>query len=65
MLKKLVLIALGTLGLIALFTISPSARADGGAPNLAYIAGSAKGISVFDVAQQKVTSTINVSGDPQ
>ncbi len=41
-----------------------SVLADGGAPNLAYVAGAGKGIAVIDVAQQKVTSTIAASGDP-
>jgi len=40
------------------------AHADGGAPNLAYVAGAAGGISVIDIAQQKVTSKIAASGDP-
>jgi len=40
------------------------ALADGGAPNLAYVAGANRGIAVIDVAQQKVTSTIAASGDP-
>src|SRR2546425_5039510 len=39
-------------------------RADGGAPNLAYVAGGSKGISIIDIMQQKVTSTIAVAGDP-
>jgi DNA-binding beta-propeller fold protein YncE len=38
--------------------------ADGGAPNLAYVAGTAQGISVIDIQQQKVTKTISVAGDP-
>lgn len=42
----------------------PTAHADGGAPNLAYVSGSAQGVSVIDVAQQKVTQTITASGDP-
>jgi len=29
-------------------------HADGGAPNLAYVAGTPQGVSVIDVAQQKV-----------
>lgn len=41
-----------------------SASADGGAPNLAYVAGTSSGISVIDISQQKVTSTISVPGDP-
>lgn len=39
-------------------------RADGGAPNLAYIAGTPSGISVIDVGQAKVTKTITLAGDP-
>ncbi len=42
----------------------PRAHADGGAPNLAYVAGGSHGISVIDIAQQKVTGTITVDGDP-
>ena len=41
----------------------PQVRADGGAPNLAYVARTA-GISVIDILQQKVTRTIAVNGDP-
>src|SRR5256885_2302628 len=40
-----------------LFPGSQHAYADGGAPNLAYVAGSAKGISVIDIGQQKVTGS--------
>jgi hypothetical protein len=40
------------------------AYADGGAPNLAYVAGASGGISVIDIGQQKVTSRISASGDP-
>jgi DNA-binding beta-propeller fold protein YncE len=43
---------------------APVAYADGGAPNLAYVAGTAKGVSVIDVAQQKITSTLPATGDP-
>ena len=43
---------------------SPSVRADGGAPDLAYVAGSAQGISVIDVGQAKVIRTISLAGDP-
>jgi DNA-binding beta-propeller fold protein YncE len=39
--------------------------ADGGAPNLAYIAGSKQGISVIDVSKQSITTTFTVGGDPQ
>lgn len=39
-------------------------HADGGAPNLAYVAGTAQGVSTIDIAQQKITDTIAVRGDP-
>ncbi|MEO8970282.1 MAG: YncE family protein [Ktedonobacteraceae bacterium] len=47
---------------IALFPVA--AHADGGAPQLAYVAGTPKGISIIDIQQQKVTGTISVQGDP-
>ncbi len=40
------------------------AHADGGAPQLAYVAGTAQGVSVIDIAQQKITSVITAGGDP-
>lgn len=51
---------------LALFLLcsAPTARADGGAPNLAYVAGTSHGVSIIDVGQQKVTGSINVAGDP-
>ncbi len=53
------------LALTFLFLFLPlPAYADGGAPNLAYVAGTSGGISVIDIAQQKVTSKISASGDP-
>jgi DNA-binding beta-propeller fold protein YncE len=51
--------------LMLLLAITPlTARADGGAPNLAYVAGTMQGISTIDIGQQKVTGTISVGGDP-
>src|SRR5258707_13963655 len=50
------------LSLITLF--SPPAYADGGAPQLAYVAGAAHGISIIDIAQQRVTGTIADIGNP-
>ena len=44
--------------------LSTSARADGGAPNLAYVSGTNGGISVIDVGQAKVTRTFAAAGDP-
>ena len=51
--------------LLFLFPGSQHAFADGGAPNLAYVAGTASGISVIDIGQQKVTSSITLGGDPE
>lgn len=55
--------------LVCFFTVtspfsSIPVRADGGAPNLAYVSGANGGISVIDVGQAKVTKTIAVTGDP-
>ncbi len=60
------LIASVLLGLVALLCtlVPPLVYADGGAPNLAYVAGSSAGISVIDIAQQKVTSAITLAGAP-
>lgn len=41
-----------------------SVRADGGAPNLAYVAGGGQGVSVIDVGQQAVTKNIKATGNP-
>jgi DNA-binding beta-propeller fold protein YncE len=59
---RLNILLLCCLGLLLL--TSPIALADGGAPNLAYVAGGSKGISVVDVVKQGVTGSISVSGDP-
>ena len=51
--------------ILLLLTLSPgSAHADGGAPNLAYVAGASRGMSIIDIAKQRVTNTLNVPGDP-
>lgn len=58
-------ILLVTLALLLVpFVVLPVAYADGGAPNLAYVAGTPKGVSVIDVQQQKVTNTFSIPGDP-
>src|SRR4051794_17324040 len=49
---------------VMLLFSSVPVHADGGAPNLAYVVGTAKGISTIDIGQQKVTGTIAVDGDP-
>src|SRR6516165_10500657 len=51
--------------LLSILLISQQADADGGAPNLAYVAGATHGVGVIDISQQKVTSSIAVNGNPQ
>src|SRR5262249_50646929 len=48
--------------LVGLF--SPSAHVDGGAPQLAYVAGAAQGIGIIDIGQRRRTGTIAESGNP-
>ncbi len=52
---------------LALFTAggASQARADGGAPNLAYISGAKDGLAIIDIASQRITSTIHLDGDPR
>lgn len=52
---------------LALFAAGgvPSARADGGAPNLVYVSGTKDGVAVVDIANQQVSGTIPVDGDPR
>jgi hypothetical protein len=51
--------------LLALIGLSSSTvHADGGAPQLAYVAGTSPGISVIDIAQRHVIRTITEAGDP-
>ncbi|HEY6539901.1 MAG TPA: YncE family protein [Ktedonobacteraceae bacterium] len=38
--------------------------ADGGAPNLAYVAGAARGVGIIDVAQRKLATTFSIAGNP-
>ena len=52
-----------SLSLLSLY-FAPHTRADGGAPNLAYVSGTSSGVSVIDVAQAKVTKTISIAGNP-
>ncbi len=60
MIQKIVRYALAGLvaGLCCLVCVHGLAFADGGAPNLAYVAGGARGVSVIDIGQQRVTSTL-------
>lgn len=50
--------------MVFLFSGSRHVYADGGAPNLAYVAGTQKGISVIDIGQQKVTGSFTMGNDP-
>src|ERR1700736_5926418 len=47
-----------------LILLTPATHADGGAPTLAYVAGTSQGVTVIDVAQQKVTGSVPATGDP-
>jgi DNA-binding beta-propeller fold protein YncE len=49
---------------VILFLAPPQAQADGGAPNLAYVAGTAHGISSIDISQQKIVDTLPVKSRP-
>jgi len=40
------------------------AYADGGAPNLAYVAGAAQGVGIIDVAQRRLATTFTIAGNP-
>ncbi len=44
---------------------SPSAYADGGAPQLAYVAGASQGVSIIDIARRRVIGTIAAAGEPR
>lgn len=62
--KSAFLIATILLSICAFLAVPSETQADGGAPNLAYVAGATGGVAVVDVQQQKVTGTVKVSGDP-
>lgn len=49
---------------VLLGAFPPSALADGGAPQLAYVAGAANGIGIIDIAKQRMTGSITVAGNP-
>ena len=51
--------------LLLVALLSPAARADGGAPQLAYVSGAPQGISIIDIARRSVTGSIAVAGDPR
>lgn len=51
--------------LLLSLSFAQPAYADGGAPQLAYVAGSSQGVSVVDIAQQRVAKTIALAGNPR
>jgi DNA-binding beta-propeller fold protein YncE len=55
---------LSSMLILLLLSFPLPAAADGGAPNLAYVAGTLPGVGVIDVARQQITRTISVPGDP-
>ncbi len=57
-------LCLALCGLLFLKPLLPVVHADGGAPNLAYIAGGGSGISIIDIAQTKVTKNIALGATP-
>ena len=65
--RALLALVLAPLLALALFAAGgvPSARADGGAPNLVYVSGTKDGVAVVDIANQQVSGTIHVDGDPR
>ena len=66
MLANIYRASLGTfLACLCLLLLTPlTAYADGGAPNRAYVAGTSKGVSVIDVAQQQIINGLPAQGDP-
>ncbi len=54
---------IATFVLVLLLSTS-KAQADGGAPNLAYVAGTAHGISVIDIGQQRIVDSLSVDSKP-
>jgi DNA-binding beta-propeller fold protein YncE len=59
------LLALQLLFMFCSLFSSPRVFADGGAPNLAYVAGSSSGVNVIDIGQGRVTKTMGIAGDPR
>lgn len=64
LMPRLFALCLTLSGLLLMTLTTPQAYADGGAPNLAYVAGGAQGLSVVDIGQQKVIKTVALAGNP-
>jgi hypothetical protein len=60
---SIILVVFTFMLLLFLFPGSRKAHADGGAPNLAYVSGTQKGMSVIDIGQQKVTGSFTMDSD--
>jgi hypothetical protein len=63
-LRRILACMLALLSALVLSPIAPAAHADGGAANLAYVAGSGKGLSVIDVSLKGVSNDISLGGNP-
>ncbi len=63
--QGIIFVQCAVIALLAAFFLPFRVQADGGAPNLAYVAGTGHGVSVIDVRGQKVTDTFTITGDPQ
>jgi hypothetical protein len=51
--------------ILPFFFLPLPVHADGGAPDLAYVAGSENGVSIIDILKQQAAGTLDVAGDPQ
>src|SRR5438270_5425754 len=50
--------------ILPFFFLAPVVHADGGAPDLAYVAGAANGVGIIDIIKQQAAGTLNVLGNP-
>jgi YVTN family beta-propeller protein len=67
LLRSISLIGLGVLCLFVVFWCSPDVRADGGAPNLAYVAGAGTGesaLAIIDITQHRVVGSVDIGHHP-
>lgn len=64
LLARLSVLCLALCGLMLATPAIPTVHADGGAPNLAYVAGGAQGVSAIDIGLQKVIKTFPLGGNP-
>ncbi|HEX6480397.1 MAG TPA: YncE family protein [Ktedonobacteraceae bacterium] len=50
--------------ILPFFFLAPPVHADGGAPDLAYVAGAANGVGIIDIIKQQAAGTLNIAGNP-